>query len=298
MGQCSLAGKGSTVIIPRVLILLALLLLTGCAGLSGPSDRPGWITVQRGDTLSGIARQAGIPLLRLQRFNPGTSARQLRVGQQLLLPGGDERAPGNGRYRYRIRPGDTISAIARRFNSSVADIRSANARLDDQHLAIGHMITVPVGKAASSGSSRRARPAPTRQPARQSTEPLPSGVGNWPWPLQGGSVKRHFGPDQRGQLQPMIIAAGRDRTARAVAAGTVRFAGTMRHLGGVIIVHHEHNLQTVYAQCDQLKVQEGKRISTGTPICSVANSASTGRFDLLFDIRHAGRPVNPDRLLK
>ncbi|OHV12355.1 peptidase M23 [Kushneria phosphatilytica] len=273
------------------------MLLSGCAGLAGPysSSRPGWVTVHRGDTLSGIAREAGIPLLRLQRFNPNADSRHLEVGQQLLLPNHSERAPGNGRYRYRIRPGDTLAGIARQLGSNVNRIQNANSGLNERHLVIGRVITVPVGGASAAGSKLRpARPAP----ARPSTAPLPSGVGNWPWPLRGGTVKRNFGPDQRGQLQPMIIAAGNDRTARAVSGGSVRFAGTMRHLGGVVIVHHPHNLQTVYAQCGQLKVDEGSSVQAGTPICNIANSASTGRFDLLFDIRHAGRPVNPRRLLK
>ncbi|BBI51316.1 hypothetical protein HORIV_37370 [Vreelandella olivaria] len=71
--------------------------------------------VQRGDTLGKLAARANVPLERLERFNPGVNARRLEIGQRLLIPTQQERAPSGGPYRYQIRPGDTFSSIARHF---------------------------------------------------------------------------------------------------------------------------------------------------------------------------------------
>ncbi|WP_456267333.1 M23 family metallopeptidase [Kushneria sp. AK178] len=283
----------------RFLTLLVLLLLAGCAGRhAGGGGEAGYITVQRGDTMSAIARQAGIPLLRLQRFNPSVKANDMRIGQQLMLPGRNERAPGSGQYRYAVRSGDTLGRIASHFGTSSSRIAAANRGIDPDRLRIGQVLTVPVGNASSNTATSR-----TTGTAGASTSPapasaLPKGAGPWSWPLRGGRVQREFGKDGRDALQPMLLSAGSDHTARSVAAGTVRFAGTMRQLGGVVIVHHDQNLQSVYAQCNRLNVSNGQRIGAGTPVCEVRRDAGTGRHDLLFDTRNAGRPFNPRQILR
>lgn len=273
--------------------MLFIVLLAGCAGQTPRGSKgaePGYVIVQRGDTLNAIARRAGIPLLRLERFNPGIDARDLNIGQRLVLPGQNERAPGSGQYRYQIRQGDSATRIAARFDTSVSRIASANQGLDIERLQVGRLITVPVRDAPSPGTSTvPASAAPAAS--------VPPGAGPWAWPVQRPEVVREFGPDSRDTLQPMLVNAGGDSRARAVAPGTVRFAGTMRQLGGVIIVHHADNLQSVYAYCDRLMVDDGRRVETGTPLCEVRR-ADSGRHSLLFDVRHAGRPFNPRQIMQ
>lgn len=281
----------------RFLTLLVLLLLAGCAGRSMGGGEAGYVTIQRGDTMSAIARQAGVPLLRLQRFNPGVKANDMRIGQQLMLPGRNERAPGNGQYRYSVRSGDTLGRIASHFGTSSRRISAANRSIDPNRLRIGQMLTVPVGSASASTAARATGTAGGQTTAAPASA-LPSGAGPWAWPMRGAQVQREFGKDGRNALQPMLISAGNDHTARAVAPGTVRFAGTMRQLGGVVIVHHDKNLQSVYAQCDRLNVSNGQRVNAGTPVCEVRRDSGTGRHDLLFDTRNAGRPFNPRQIVR
>lgn len=45
------------------------------------------VSVRRGDTMYGIAKQRGIALARLRAANPGVNPRSLKVGQRLTLPG-------------------------------------------------------------------------------------------------------------------------------------------------------------------------------------------------------------------
>ncbi|SDK84750.1 LysM domain-containing protein [Franzmannia pantelleriensis] len=312
MDQRAVAGKGSD---PRhfVLILLLAWLLAGCAGPSSSSQRLDsingqWITVQRGDTLGAIAARADVPLERLTRFNPGVEPQRLAVGQRLLIPTQQERAPSGGPYRYQVRPGDTYSGIARRFGTNPARVQAANSNTPANRLQVGQVIQVPLSGGSGSGSSTAsasnsgttassgsASSAPAQRPDPGN---LPSSARNWPWPLDDYRVVRRFGPDDRGTLQPMLLANQNGSDAKAVADGQVRFAGSMRQLGRVVIVHHDGNLQSVYALCGELKVADGQSITQGTPVCQVDYSNSTERYDLLFDLRHGGKPVDPAKVLR
>ncbi|WP_240036396.1 M23 family metallopeptidase [Halomonas urmiana] len=287
-------------------MLIALtVLLAGCAGHSREGDSAhdiagAWVTIQRGDTLGQIARRAEVPLVRLERFNPGVDARHLVVGQRLMVPARDERAPSGGPYRYRVRPGDTYSAIARRFGANAQRIRAANPGIVPTELRVGQLIQVPLGarqaSASASGTTNKRQSA--RPGRKQLPDPgnLPASARRWPWPLDDYRVARPFGTDQRGALQPMLLATASGSRAKAVADGEVRFADSMRQLGQVVIVHHVDNLQSVYALCKRPLVESGERVSRGTPVCEVGRHDGGPR--LLFDMRHGGKPVDPAQILR
>ncbi|GGC84066.1 hypothetical protein GCM10011382_12820 [Vreelandella lutescens] len=109
---------------------------------------------------------------------------------------------------------------------------------------------------------------------------------------------RRFGADSRGTLQPMLLATQEGARAKAVAPGEVRFADSMRQLGEVVIVHHADNLQTVYALCERILVRIGDQVSAGDDLCDVGQSNTTQRYDLLFDLRQGGKPIDPRQVLR
>lgn len=290
---------------------MILLLLVGCASQpdsgakrTDPQGTGGqWVTVQRGDTLGEIARRGRVPLERLQRFNPGVDPRRLAVGQRLMVPTQRERAPAGGPYRYQIRPGDTYSSIARRFATRTSRIQAANPGIEPTQLRVGQIIQVPLsGTGATATASRPGTGGGNGEAAGGARPPdpdtLPSGARDWPWPLDDYRVIRPFGTDDRGTLQPMLLAADRGAQARSVAKGEVRFAESMRQLGQVVIVHHAGNLQSVYALCEKPLVANGDRVEPGTPVCEVGYSPANERYDLLFDMRQGGKPIDPRRVLR
>ncbi|MDT8878102.1 M23 family metallopeptidase [Halomonas saccharevitans] len=313
MAQRPVAGQGSPSRRPPLswLLIALTVLLAGCAGTgrdmgqgydSGRArDIAGeWVTIQRGDTLGKIARRADVPLVRLERFNPGVDTRQLAVGQRVMVPTRNERAPSGGPYRYQIRPGDTFSAIARRFGTTPGRIRSGNPGIVPTALRVGQQIKVPLrgGQASASASSTASKRKAARPSRKQLPDPgdLPASARRWPWPLDDYRVARPFGTDKRGALQPMLLATAPGSRAKAVADGEVRFADSMRQLGQVVIVHHADNLQSVYALCKRPLVGSGERVTQGTPVCEVGRQDGGPR--LLFDMRHGGKPMDPAQVLR
>lgn len=105
------------------------------------APRQARIDVQQGDTLFSLARRYGVTVADLDAANPGLNGR-LQAGQRLRLP--DGAAPASDApairhaslaapvdtssrpSRYTVRHGDTLSAIADRFDASVADLKAWN----------------------------------------------------------------------------------------------------------------------------------------------------------------------------
>jgi len=102
--------------------------------------------VQPGDTLGHIAEAHGLGLSVLRRLN-GFSSRRTRIysGQRLLVreTAAVAEASTSGTTRYRIRRGDTLSTIARRFGVTVQEIRQWNQMSTDQIVA-GERLTIYV----------------------------------------------------------------------------------------------------------------------------------------------------------
>lgn len=123
-------------------------------------------TVMPGDTLFGIARRLGVTLDSLLRLNPQiTDPDRLIVGQVICVPLPVPPAICTGEY-YIVRRGDTLSAIAQRYNVSIQELLRANPQITDPNLIYaGQVICIPRRMVAPV-------PAPT-PPVPERPVPLP-----------------------------------------------------------------------------------------------------------------------------
>ncbi len=113
------------------------------------SERVTWVqhVVRRGDTLSEIARAYGVSVASIRAANRGVHPRRLRIGQRLMIPRAGKvprlaaaptrvrRTPTrpatverpDGPYiTYRVQGGDTLWAIAKRYEVSTRDLMRWN----------------------------------------------------------------------------------------------------------------------------------------------------------------------------
>jgi len=89
--------------------------------------------IQRGDSLSRIARRHGVTVEALRRSN-GLKDTRIRAGRDLVIPLSDSVAfvastsnqQSRQRLRYQVRKGDSLYTIARRFQVSVTDLKRWN----------------------------------------------------------------------------------------------------------------------------------------------------------------------------
>ena len=121
--------------------------------------------VERGDSLSVIARRFNTTVGRLVALNQLRSRNRIQIGQRLLLPQDNavadqtlgELAAQDG--QYTVRRGDTISVIASRFGVSEQQVLSLNGIADRNRIYPGQNLQLP-------GFEDQSRAAAANEPDR------------------------------------------------------------------------------------------------------------------------------------
>lgn len=123
-----------------------LLALPGCPGLPGCFE----YTIQRGDSLSGIASRYAIPVSIVLALNPEITDPSIVVVGRILYLGRDPfvRLPPCPSVPdcslYTVRSGDRLSTIAGRFGITVEAILGANPAITDPNaITSGQVIRLP-----------------------------------------------------------------------------------------------------------------------------------------------------------
>ena len=142
-------------------VLALLLLAVTITVVSALTYRVTW-----GDTLTNIANRFGTSISTILQANPQISNPNLIfVGQELEIPTGDTTTstptpppvntptpvppgttptpPPTGSQTYIVRSGDTLSAIARRFNTTVSAIAQASGINNINYIYVGQVLTIP-----------------------------------------------------------------------------------------------------------------------------------------------------------
>lgn len=102
--------------------------------------------LQPGETLSYVAQHYGVSVSRLVQLNNLRSPNRVRAGQRLTLPGGEaegvvtERMPEDG--LYEVRPGDNLSLIAERFDTTAHRLVRLNDLGDSDRIYPGQSLRV------------------------------------------------------------------------------------------------------------------------------------------------------------
>ncbi|MFZ9679597.1 MAG: peptidoglycan DD-metalloendopeptidase family protein, partial [Quisquiliibacterium sp.] len=113
------------------------------------------------------------------------------------------------------------------------------------------------------------------------------------WPASGAILKPFSEPSYMG----VSIAGAPGDPINAAADGKVIFSGVgPRGYGNLIIVRHDADTLSVYAHNRALLVKDGDQVQRGQKIAELGDSGAD-RPKLHFEIRKAGKPVDPTKLL-
>jgi membrane-bound lytic murein transglycosylase D len=105
--------------------------------------------IERGDSLSVIARRFDTSVVRLVSLNQLTSSHRIQIGQRLILPQADSDgqqlafASANVDGLYTVRRGDTVSVIADRFRTTEQAVLGLNGIADRNRIYPGQKLRLP-----------------------------------------------------------------------------------------------------------------------------------------------------------
>ncbi|MFQ5399665.1 MAG: LysM peptidoglycan-binding domain-containing protein [Anaerolineae bacterium] len=159
--------------------------------LSAAAAVPTRYVVQWGDSLYKISRRFSVSVSALTAANGIVNAHLIFPGQELTIPGSTA-APltagqpgGNSASTYVVRPGDTLSRIARRFGLSPQALAAANALSNPNFIRVGQVLRLAAAPPSSA--------APSPPPAQEA----PDSVGATTYIVRPGDslhgIARRFG---------------------------------------------------------------------------------------------------------
>ena len=200
---------------------------------------------------------------------------------------------------YVIKPGDTISKIARANGVDEASILRLNKLVNPNRLIVGQTLKLSEGQEAVATNTR---PATTSKPQERALEPANSdapanpvttpasdaGLISCGWPAKG-KVIQGFTQTTKG----IDIAGNAGDAIEAAANGKVMYSGNgVRGLGNLIIVNHDNGFITAYAHNRTLLVKAGQDVKKGAKIAEMGQTDAAS-VRLHFEVRRQGTPVDP-----
>jgi lipoprotein NlpD len=251
--------------------------------------RPSY-TVKRGDTLLRIAFDHGQSYRDVVAWNNLSNPNDIKVDQVLWI------GPPEGSSLVKTNPISTTSGIEVRSLTPVNPSTNKNAPRGDKRPYSESNLT-ELQKAADSAAvsvvvAPKVDSTPVKTPEKTVAAPTVETI-DWIWPADAKLIatfddQKNKGLDLSGKLGQDVLA---------VAAGKVIYeGGAMRGYGNMLIIKHANNYLSAYAHNKVNLVKEGQAVSKGQKIAEMGNSDSD-IVKLHFEIRQAGKPIDPMKLL-
>lgn len=226
---------------------------------------------------------------------------------------------------YEVKPGDTLTDIARKNGLSIETLAAANELPDRDQIRAGQVLKVP-----SDCTVHRVQPGETLWDIARMyrvdvniiatrnglsnmnnivvgqqllvphgvpgiDQTLPSrGLAAWPlsWPLVG-TITSPFGIRDGKPHEGIDIAAEEGTPIRAAAPGRVAFAGPRGTYGLAVIIDHGGGVRTLYGHCSKVLVTEGSSVGSTTVIALAGNTGRSTGPHLHLEVLKDGLPLDP-----
>jgi len=118
--------------------------------------------------------------------------------------------------------------------------------------------------------------------------------GKLAWPVAGKLIAS-YGQTRAGGMKwdGVLLAGAQGTPVRAVYHGRVVYADWLSGLGLLTIIDHGDGYLSLYGHNERLYKEVGERVTAGDTIATLGDSGGRPRPELYFEIRKAGKPVDP-----
>lgn len=253
-----------------------------------PRDKALSYTVQKGDTLSTVAKKFGISTDTIKWTND-LSSDDIGVGDSLSI------LPVTG-IMHKVSKGDTVYTIAKKYDTEAQKIvdfpfnEFANA--ETFALVEGQQLLVPDGIKPSE--------QPTYIKPRQqfvASGPVTITASGFTWPVRGGISQfaswYHMALDITANIGTPVVASHNGRVASVNSGSWDGGYGTN------VRIESADGYQSLYAHMSGLNVSPGDTVVAGKSVVGwVGMTGRTTGPHLHFEIRRGGALLNPLQFLQ
>ncbi len=204
---------------------------------------------------------------------------------------------------YRIKPGDTLFGISRKYGTSVDKIKETNNIGDETRLSVGTYIfipdtkgPIPVTETVSAPSQTKTEDRATPGTITPDRSPAKGAPSKFIWPVEG-VVTSPFGNRWGNMHEGIDIGAPEGTPVFASAAGKVIFSGERGAYGLIVIIEHPGDWYTIYAHNSKNLVGQGATVKQGDKIALVGQTGRATGPHLHFEIRQGVKPLDPQKYL-
>jgi len=236
------------------------------------SDEISVYDVRVGDTLSQIAQMFDVSVSTIRWANDLGNDGNISPGDSLVI------LPVSG-LKYKIKKGDTLNSLAKKYNADKLEIMVYNS-LDNEELSIGDEIIIPDAVIQTSPARAKTKYA--------SSSNVASSSAYFSHPVPG--ARKTQGIHGRNGID-FGIPVG--TPIKSAAAGTVIISRAGSWNGGYgtyVVVKHNNGTQTLYAHNSSNAVVVGERVNQGEVIAYSGNTGKSTGPHLHFEVRGASNP--------
>ena len=126
-----------------------------------PPQEATYYRVVRGDTISAIAQRFDVTVQQLVQWNNLSNPNHIYVGQVLKLTVPYRGQPHPDTTTYTVLRGDTLSALARRFGTTVASLINLNGIPNPNRIYVGEVLRIRAGASEPGDSTYTVRQGDT-----------------------------------------------------------------------------------------------------------------------------------------
>lgn len=205
---------------------------------------------------------------------------------------------------YTVQPGDSLSGIASKTNSTVTQIVESNKGLDAGNLQVGQNIVTPT-KEAAKPEQQVETPKPAAKPS--TAQETQTNAQGWVRPTAGVVTSRYgwrsypLNPSRRDFHMGVDISSGTNSPVVAAKAGTVTASNSGYNwgYGNYVDIDHGDGLMTRYAHlAPGWKASVGQKVAAGERIGTQGTTGASTGVHLHFEIHKNGKHTNPENYMK
>lgn len=191
---------------------------------------------------------------------------------------------GKQGYHF-VREGETLYSIAWEYGLDHRVLAKNNHLKAPYTLHAGDKLSLVSYTSHEEVTLKQVKKPPYETPSRMSL------MSQWQWPAQGIIIQDYESSSMGNKGIDITGHYGSD--IKAAASGTVVYSGNgIRSYGNLLIIKHDALYLSAYGHNKQLFVQEGQKVKQGEKIATMGHNQE-GKTVLHFEIRRAGKPVNP-----